>query len=597
MSASNVDRSPVPASQIAELLLPDVGYLRLDGIVIDDRGVTISATSQQVAACCPDCGQPSQREHSYYTRQPSDLPCVGHPLRLQITVRRFFCDNGACDRKTFVERLPGVVKAFARRTERLAEAQRAIGLALGGEAGARYSKQLHMAISPDTLLRLVGDSPEPVITSPKVLGIDDWAWRKRQRYGTILVDLERRCVVDILPDRSADTVAAWLQGHPGVEIVSRDRGGIYAEGARRGAPDAVQVADRWHLLSNLRQALERLLNRRHADLPKLPSGPDRNPAQPAAQMESRQPLPTQAPMAGEEPLTSVPSNYSDQNPSQMTSTSAPTRLTQDQRVHQERRQRRLARYQQVIELHEQGVGLRAIARQMGMGRQTVRRYVNRNAFPEIAQRRHTPSILDRFEPYLVERWLAGCHNGLQLYREILGRGYTGSRSLVSRWAAGRRRQEPDKRPPRTKSSQITPTPLPQPQPARRLSPGQAAWLLVQQPLDLTEHEQAALDKMQSAAPEIDAAYILAQEFVGLVRERAAERLGAWIERAGSSCSVELRNFARGLQQDLAAVTAGLSLEWSNGQTEGQVNRLKFIKRSMYGRAGFDLLRHRVLAPT
>ena len=269
MSASHLYQAPVEASLVAKFLLPDVDFLQLDGISVDEEHVVVAVTSVQGTACCPACGQPARREHSRYRRQPSDLPCVGRKLRLQINVRRFFCDNPDCERRTFAERLPGVVKAFARRTERLAELQRQIGLALGGEAGSRHAQQLSVPVSPDTLLRLVSRDQEPTAPTPRVLGIDDWAWRKRQRYGTILVDLERRCVVDILPDRSADTVAAWLQAHPGVEIISRDRGGIYADGARRGAPDAIQVADRFHLLLNLRETLERLMIRRHADLPMI----------------------------------------------------------------------------------------------------------------------------------------------------------------------------------------------------------------------------------------------------------------------------------------------------------------------------------------
>ena len=207
------------------------------------------------------------REHSRYTRRPGDLPCVGRQVHLQLNVRRFFCDNPACQQRTFVERLPGVVRSFARRTTRLAEAQRQIGLALGGEAGTRSATQQAMPVSADTLLRLASHSELAPAATPKVLGVDDWAWKKGQTYGTILVDLEQRCVVDLLADRTADTLATWLQAHPGVEIISRDRGGSYAEGARRGAPDAVQVADRWHLLANLREALERLLTRKHAALP------------------------------------------------------------------------------------------------------------------------------------------------------------------------------------------------------------------------------------------------------------------------------------------------------------------------------------------
>jgi len=270
--------------------------------------------------------------------------------------------------------------------------------------------------------------------------------------------------------------------------------------------------------------------------------------------------------------------------------------TKDQLLRQQRRARRLSRYDDVTRLHAQGVSVRQIAQHMGMGRQTVRRYLNHGAFPEIVQRRKLPSILDRWEPYLLARWQAGCHNALRLYREIHEQGYVGSRSLLSRWAAQHRKEYPDTP---LGVSDTAPEPLStQSQPVmRRLSPSQAAWLLVQQPADLNEDEHAALDKMQKAIAEVSTAYTLAQDFVRMMRERTSEALTGWIARAAASCIAELGSFANGLQRDLAAVTAGLSLPWSNGQVEGQINRLKLIKRTLYGRASFNLLRKRVLAPT
>ena len=419
-------------------------------------------------------------------------------MRLQLNVRRFFCDNPACQQRTFVERLPGVVRSFARRTTRLADTQRQIGLALGGEAGARSATRQAMPVSADTLLRLASHSELAPAATPKVLGVDDWAWKKGQTYGTILVDLEQRCVVDLLTDRSADTLATWLQAHPGVEIISRDRGGSYAEGARRGAPDAVQVADRWHLLANLREALERLLTRKHTALPSVPHADDKVP-QPAAAPAV---LDT---AAVEELATTVPVATATADLGQATQPSASEPLveaTKDQLLRQQRRARRLSRYDDVMRLHEQGVSVRQIAQHMGMGRQTVRRYLNHGAFPEIVQRRKMPSILDRWEPYLLERWQAGCHNALQLYREIHEQGYAGSRPLLSRWAAQHRKEYPDTP---LGVSDTAPEPLStQSQPVmRRLSPSQAAWLLVQQPADLNEDEHAALDKLQKAIAEVE----------------------------------------------------------------------------------------------
>lgn len=603
MPANTLDHTPVSAVLITKLILPETDFLRLDGIVINTDCVTITVTSCQTQVLCPSCRETASREHSRYTRSPSDLPIAGRRIRLRLSVRRFFCDNQACQRRTFVERLPGVVRTYARRTERLAETQRQIGIALGGEAGARSAAQHGMPVSPDTLLRLVACHEIATATTPTVLGVDDWAWKKGRTYGTILVDLERRCVVDLLSDRSADTLAAWLEAHPGVKIISRDRGGSYAEGARRGAPDAIQVADRFHLLTNLRDALERLLNRNHTVLPSLQRTADKS--QTTIQLETS----ADTTVAATETIrASVSSDQPDETgeiaqatspiPSLADSAShaLEVRPTKDQQLRQQRRARRLQRHEEVMRLHDEGVSVRQIAQQMGMGRQTVRRHLNHGAFPEIAQRRKMHSILDRWEAYLLERWQSGCHNGLQLYREIREQGYTGSRSLVSRWAAQHREKHDAGFPAGTKTPANGSAHTKQAS-KRRLSPSEAAWLLFQQPADLTEEEHQALDVMQKAAAEISTAYTLAQDFVRMVRERTADALTDWIERATTSCVAEMTSFAKGLQRDLAAVTAGLSLSWSNGQVEGQVNRLKLIKRSMYGRASFDLLRHRVLVPT
>ena len=568
MPANTINHATIPAARIAKLILPEADYLRLDEIAIDGQDVTVTITSCQTTVCCPSCGEAATREHSRYMRRPGDLPCVGRQVRLHLNVRRFFCDNAACQQRTFVERLPGVVRSFARRTTRLADTQAQIGLALGGEAGARSATRQAMPVSADTLLRLASHSALAPAATPKVLGVDDWAWKKGQTYGTILVDLEQRCVVDLLTDRTADTLATWLRAHPGVEIISRDRGGSYAEGARRGAPDAVQVADRWHLLANLRAALQRLLTRKHTALPSVPHA------------DAKVPKPAAAPAVRD---TAVVAELS------------MVEATKDQLLRQQRRARRLSRYDDVMRLHVQGVSVRQIAQQMGMGRQTVRRYLNHGAFPEIVQRRKLPSILDRWEPYLLARWQAGCHNALRLYREIHEQGYAGSRSLLSRWAAQHRKENPD-----TPLGVLDTVPEPlstQSQPVmRRLSPSETSWLLVQPPADLTEDEQAALDKLQKAVADIATAYTLAQDFISMVRERTVDALADWIARAAASHVAELGSFADGLQRDLAAVTAGLSLPWSNGQVEGQINRLKLIKRTMYGRASFDLLRKRVLTP-
>ena len=531
--------------------------LQLEEIRIDANQVTLVVHPTRRAAPCPLCGRRSQRVHSHYERRVADLPWSGRCVVLHIRVRRFRCSTPTCPRQTFAERLPQLGPPRCRRTAGQRRALEQIGGALGGAAGARLAQSLGLPASRATLLRLVRAAPCPEAPTPRVLGVDDWAWRRGQRYGSILVDLEQRRPVDLLPDRTAESLTAWLREHPGVEVISRDRGGAYAAGARQGAPDAVQVADRFHLLANVGEALERVLGSRRSALREAAAAVDRLTAESAAPDDA---LPDSSP--GPEPA----------------------RLTRVQRDQQARRERRLARYQAVVALHQQGLSQCAISGRLSLGRKTIRRYLRAESFPDWARPTARPTLLAPYEGYLRARWTAGCHNAATLWREIRQRGFTGGPVIVRRYVAGwrthpARRGHVAQRAPAADAVAGAPARPP----TRVLSPRQARWLLLGAEDALRPEEQTYRTQLLATCPEIREASQLTADFGRLVRTRDRPALRAWLAHADRSELPEFRAFAVGIRRDQPAVEAALSSDWSNGQTEGQINRLKCLKRQMYGR--------------
>jgi transposase len=330
----------------------------------------LELSGRQRSAVCPSCRQRSTAVHSYYRRTVADVPLGGMKTRLCLRVRRFFCRYASCLRRIFAEQFPTLVPVRGRHTRGVSMALRHVGLAVGGRAGMRLAHALGLPGSYRTMVRLIHGTPCPPLAAPRVIGLDEWAWRRGRRFGTIVCDLERHQVMDLLPERTAPSVAQWLQAHPSVEIVCRDRSRLSAEGIRHGAPHAVQVVDRFHLVRNLGEALERLFLRYRRALNSLDASLNR---------------------AAEPTLT-------------------PAILSQA------RHTRRVGVYHQIQRLHAQPLGIAAIARRVQVSRPTVYRYLAMPQLPERQRSRHRGQpLVAPFTPYLRRRWNAGCRNAQQLW--------------------------------------------------------------------------------------------------------------------------------------------------------------------------------------
>jgi transposase len=375
-------------------LRPPSCAVRLTEVTVAQEYVLLQLTATAPTTCGPRCAMPSSSEPSRYQRQLTDLPSGSLAVRIQLTVRKFVCRSRSCARRIFTERLPDFTAPYARHTTRLAAVLQAIGIALGGQAGARLAALLGLPTSATTLLRLLRGAPRPQAPAPQVVGIDEWAWRRGHRYGTILVDLQTHRIADLQPDRSAASVAAWLAQYPTITAVCRDRSELYADGIR---------------------------------------------------------------------------------------------------------------------------------------------------------------------------WT----DSMQLWREIRALGYTHSARTLSRLITALRRVSEAGQPPETPASLYT---RPQGPSARAVS-----FTLVCPAAQRSAATQTYLDQLCQIAARIARAYALSQAFLTMVRERRGHALEAWMAEATDSEIEELAHFARGLQGDLMAITAGLTLPWSNGVTEGQIHRLKLCQ--------------------
>jgi len=537
------------------LAAPDL--LKIEKISFRSDEVRLVVKTWLPKVTCPSCGWRSDKAHSRYRRFLADLPWEGVAVKLILSVRKFFCLNPDCRRRIFCERLPGLAAPYAHKTLRLNELFARLGIALGGRPGARMAFGIGIKIGRDALLVRVRCAQTAQSNTVRVLGVDDFAFRKGRSYGTILVDQERHRIVDLLPDREAATLANWLGGHSGIEIVTRDRASYYADGINNGAPQAVQIADRWHLGKNLREALEGVLNGHRGQLKKATAA--LNPHRQAIEALSDEGLP-------------------DLGPKRQESQRTMNVLAR----HEERRARRIKRYEEVKRLRAAGMSLSAIGRQLGMHRETVRQFVRADEYPEWRPP-SKPSKVSPFTEYLKKRWLEGCYNAGQLYREIKLLGYEGHVNVLHAYLEPWRKLLPEEIRRKHAIHAVSPP-----------TPRAVVWWLLKDKERLKEEQRAFIGELLEKNPIIKAAYELVWEFRRMIKTRDGKKLKDWFCKVEQSGISELTRFAKGLREDEAAVQAAMEYEWSSGQVEGQINRLKMVKRQMFGRANLDLLKARVL---
>ena len=517
----------------------------MDRLVVLDPVYVLHLRTTAPTATCPLCGGLSQRVHSRYQRSLTDVPWAGKTVRILLQIRRFFCPTRGCRRKTFTERVESIVKSYARTTTRFTQALVHIGLAAGGKAGARLARQLGYPTSADTLLRRLRQIALPATPTPRVLGIDDFALKKGQTYGTLLVDLERQQPIDVLPDREVATVRDWLAAHPGIQIISRDRAGAYAEAARKAAPHATQVADRFHVHKNLSDVVLRVLQghikRIHEILGEGQAHDARQPDRPAR------------------------------------------KAAQLSRYRQ-----RVALYEEVMARAAQGMPRSTIAQELDISVRRVRLFLK--GPPYMVQHPPSATILDPYRAYLRKQFARGDRTGIQLFEEIRAQGYSGGKSAVVDYLTALRRQ-PAPTTPEDEPTTVNALPFRD----YRYAPHHLMWWFTLLPERLGTRQRAKRAQLCAAIPDLETTYTLVQGFRHLFVDHDAAGFTRWADAMEASGVPELMRFAKGLRRDAAAIEAAITTRWSNGPVEGEVNKVKFLKRSMFGRAKFDLLRLRIRA--
>jgi transposase len=539
---------PEPDEALVAMLFPHLARLRIHQVADTGEAVVISASCRAEPAPCPRCGQESSRRHGGYPRVVRDGAAGGRPVLIALRVRRFRCLQPDCPAATFAEQAEGVTSRYCRRSVALTAVLAGFGLELAGRAGARLALLLGIVVHPAAVLRLVKALPVPVPgRAPEVLGTGDFALRKGHVYGTVLVDMTTGDAAGLLPDREAATAGAWLTAHPGAKVICRDRAGAYAEGARAGAPEATQAADRWHLRHNLAGHAGKTVARHHSCLKEPPSGDAPAPAGPAEREAA-------GPAVPDEPADPV--------------------ISEGLLVTRTRE-----RCAAVWELPQAGESLHAISRSLSLSYPTVRRFSRAASPDELLGGTGRDSKPAPFKPWICQRQNEGVTSAAALHAELQQRGFAGSVRTVRRYVAPFRQAGAAHDPPPAvpKTRQIT------------------GWLLTR-PDHLEPEEQARLADIRASCPRTGALTGHIARFAEIMTGRTGDRdLEDWLTAVEADHGQpDLRSFATGIRHDQQAAASGLTLDCNSGKVEGTVNKIKMLKRQMYGRATFDLLRARVI---
>ncbi len=545
------------------ICLPSPSIFRLEEMSVQEKTVVFRVSSTQLQVVCPRCGQVSRKIHSHYLRTLADLPMSGLAVRLICRVRKFFCTDQDCSQRIFVERLTELAEVSARQTNRLSRIICSLAFYVGGRTGAKVTEQLAIKVSRQTLIRRILKTHPSQISVPRVIGIDDFAFRRGQVYGTLLIDLERRKAIDLIPSREAEDVAKWLRQYPQVEVVSRDRSPIYAAAVSSALPHADQIADRFHIVKNIYEVLEKILHRERKTIAQVSEEMRRN-----ANRISRE---NQSPIENE--------RFRETKKARSETEIAAEKIKQSAA-----RIRRIEKYESVKRLRGEGVSISEISRRLRMHRETVRHFLRCDAYPEVKPAFRKISPLVNYQDYIRQRWNEGCGNAKQIYQELLNLGYVGSYDTLMRFLRIWRGDLPEEDRLRIRLQTFRmPT-------AREIK----WWLLGKKP-NLNKEKSRFLQLLHERQPEIGEAVRLIEEFRKILKKGSEDDYENWREQVQQTTgNQELKNFAFRLGKEDQAIRGAITSDWSNGQTEGQVNRLKLIKRQMYGRASFEVLKARVL---